>query len=46
MRVCARIFFGVGMEVVVGVVVGSDFGSADFGDFLVHRAHGDGCAGG
>jgi len=46
MRVCARGIFGAGMEVVVRRGVGRVFGGADFGDFLVHRAHGGGCAGG
>jgi len=40
------IFFAVGMEVIVGMGVGRVFWGADFGDFLVHRAHGGGGAGG
>jgi len=40
MRVCARDFFGVGMEVVVRQGVGGAFGSADFLVFWVYRAHG------
>jgi len=40
MRVCARNFFGGGMEVVVGMGVGSDFGRGDFLLGAIHRAHG------
>ena len=40
MRVCARDFFGVGMEVVVGAGVGSDFCGADFWKKAFRRAHG------
>jgi len=40
MRVCARDFFGVGMEVVVGMGVGCVFVGRDFLEICGHRAHG------